>query len=153
MPSVNQVFLMGHITRDPQLKFLPSQTAVCEFGIAANRHWTKDGEKQEEVTFVDLVAFGKQAEVINQYCKKGDLFHLRGRLKYDTWEDKQTGAKRSKLSVVVEDFQLMGNRQAEGGSGERQPPRQTQRPQRPANDAPPRPFGEEKEFDPSDIPF
>lgn len=112
MPNVNKVMLMGNITRDPQLKVVGGGTSCCELGIAVNRVWNKDGEKREEVTFVDLTAWGKQAEVINQYVKKGDPFFVEGRLKFDTWEDKQ-GGKRSKLSVIVENFQLMGGKRGE----------------------------------------
>ena len=116
MPSFNKVHLIGNLTRDVQLKYLPSQTAVAEFGMAINRTYTKDGEKREEVTFVDCTAFGKQAEVLNQYVGKGRPLFVEGRLKYDTWEDKQGGGKRSKLSVVVENFQFLGTRDGDGGS-------------------------------------
>mgnify|MGYP001202585794 CR=1 FL=1 len=114
MPSVNRVILAGHLTRDPQSKQLPSQTTVTEFGLAMNRKFrTKDGDNREEVTFVDCAAFGKQAEVIQQYCQKGKAILVEGRLKLDQWEDKQ-GGKRSKLSVVVENFQFLGG--PDGGS-------------------------------------
>jgi single-strand DNA-binding protein len=113
MASFNKVLLMGNLTRDPQLKYLPSQTAVVEFGLACNRKWrTPQGENREEVTFVDCTAFGKQAETINQYCRKGKALFVEGRLKFDTWEDKQGGGRRSKLSVVVEGFQFVGGREA-----------------------------------------
>ena len=115
MASFNQVILMGNLTRDPQLKYLPSQMAVVEFGMAVNHKFrTKTGEDREEVLFIDCAAFGKQAEVIHQYCKKGKPIFVEGRLKYDTWEDK-SGAKRSKVSVVVENFQFLGARDG-GGS-------------------------------------
>src|SRR5256885_16982714 len=118
MPSFNKVLLMGNLTRDPQLKYLPSQTAVAEFGVACNRKFrTAQGEDREEVTFVDCAAFGKQAEVINQYMNKGKPIFIEGRLKYDQWEDKQGGGKRSKLSVVIENFQFVGSREGGGGSG------------------------------------
>jgi len=116
MASFNRVMLLGNLTRDPQLKFLPSQTPVAEFGLAMNRKFrTAQGEDREEVTFVDCSAFGRQAEVINQYCAKGKQIFIEGRLKLDTWEDKQGGGKRSKLSVVVENFTLLGGR--DGGQG------------------------------------
>src|SRR5580700_10430408 len=109
MRGFNKVILMGNLTRDPQLKYLPSQTAVVEFGLAMNRKWkTPQGEERDEVCFVDCSAFGKQAEVINQYCTKGKQLFVEGRLKYDQWEDKQGGGKRSKMSVVVENFQFLG---------------------------------------------
>jgi len=109
MASFNKVLLMGNLTRDPQLKYLPSQTAVVEFGIACNRKFrTANGEDKEEVTYVDITSFGKQAEVINQYFQKGKPIFIEGRLKFDSWEDKQGGGKRSKLTVVVENFQFVG---------------------------------------------
>jgi single-strand DNA-binding protein len=119
MASFNRVMLLGNLTRDPQLKFLPSQTQVCEFGLACNRKFkTAAGEDREEVTFVDITAFGRQAEVINQYCTKGKQIFIEGRLKFDQWEDKNGGGKRSKLTVVVENFQLLGGRDdARGGGG------------------------------------
>lgn len=116
MPNFNQVFLMGNVTRDPQLKQLPSEMTAAEFGLAVNRKYKmQDGEEREETCFVDCVAYGKQADVIGQYCEKGKPLFVQGRLKYDTWEDKQTGAKRSKLLVVVEHFQFVGARDG-GGS-------------------------------------
>src|SRR5688500_8242346 len=118
MASFNKVLLMGNLTRDPQLKYLPSQTAVAEFGLACNRKFrTANGEDREEVTFVDITAFGKQAEVINQYMTKGKPIFIEGRLKYDTWEDKQGGGKRSKLTVVIENFQFIGSPGGAGGGG------------------------------------
>jgi single-strand DNA-binding protein len=119
MASVNRVILVGNLTRDPQLKYLPSQTAVVEFGMAMNRKF-KDasGQDREEACFVDCSAFGRPAEVINQYCQKGKLLYIEGHLKFDQWEDKQGGGKRSKLRVVVENFQFLGGgRDAPGGGG------------------------------------
>ena len=119
MSSFNRVILMGNLTRDPQLKYLPSQTALVEFGVACNRTFTKDGEKVEEKTFVDCTAFGKQAEVINQHFQKGKPIHVEGRLKYDSWDDKNGGGKRSKLYVVVDGFQFVGkpSEPNQGGNG------------------------------------
>ena len=118
MASFNKVILLGNLTRDPQMKYLPSQTPVTEFGLACNRKFkTASGEQREEVTFVDCTAFGRQAEVLNQYCTKGRPLFIEGRLKYDTWEDKNGGGKRSKLTVVIENFQLLGGR-GEGPGGE-----------------------------------
>jgi single-strand DNA-binding protein len=115
MPSFNQVLLMGNVTRDPQVKTLPNGSQVADFGLAVNRKFrTAAGEDKEEVCFVDCAAFGKQAEVIAQYCTKGKPLFVQGRLKYDTWEDK-AGGKRSKLSVIVETFQFVGGRDG-GGS-------------------------------------
>jgi len=116
MASFNKVLLMGNLTRDPQLKYLPNQTAVAEFGIAMNRKFkAASGEDREEVTFVDITAFGKTGEVINQYFTKGKPIFIEGRLKYDQWEDKNGGGKRSKLNVIVENFQFVGGR--DGGTG------------------------------------
>src|SRR5688500_17299323 len=118
MASFNKVLLMGNLTRDVQLKYLPSQTAVAEFGLACNRKFrTANGEDREEVTFVDITAFGKQAEVLNQYMTKGKPIFIEGRLKYDQWEDKNGGGKRSKLTVVVDNFQFIGAPGGAGGGG------------------------------------
>jgi single-strand DNA-binding protein len=171
MASVNKVILVGNLTRDPQLKYLPSQTAVVEFGLAMNRKFkAASGEDREEVCFVDCNAFGRTAEVINQYCQKGKLLYVEGRLKLDEWEDKQGGGKRSKLRVVVENFQFLGGRDGGGGAGGggpdagdeqsrpagRPPQRSQQRPAPPpAEDSAPQepPMGDEKHFNDSDIPF
>ena len=96
MASFNQVILLGNLTRDPQLRYTPSQMAVCDFGIACNRKFKgADGQMREEVTFVDCTAWGKQADVINQWMTKGKPIFIQGRLKLDTWEDKNGGGKRS----------------------------------------------------------
>ena len=117
MASYNKVFLMGNLTRDPQVKHLPSQMVVAEFGLAVNRRYkTAAGEDKEEVAFVDCSAFGRQAETISQYCTKGKPIFVEGRLKFDTWDDKGGAGKRSKLTVVVENFQFLG-RAGEDGSG------------------------------------
>ena len=159
MASFNQVILLGNLTRDPQLKYLPSQTAVTEFGLACNRKFkSQSGEDREEVTFVDCSAFGKQAELINQYFTKGKPIFIQGRLKYDQWEDKQGGGKRSKLHVVVENFQFIGGRDGgaqreAGGEHDQRPPHRA--PQgRPQQGPPPeQPFPEEQQFKDDDIPF
>jgi single-strand DNA-binding protein len=118
MASFNKVILMGNLTRDPQLRYLPNNTAVCDFGLAVNRRWRdRDGNQHDEVCYVDLAAFGRQAEVINQYMSKGRPMLVDGRLKFDSWTG-QDGQKRSKLSVVVENFQFVGPREGAGsGSG------------------------------------
>src|SRR3954453_3546731 len=121
MANYNKIILVGNLTRDPQLKYLPSQMAVCEFGLAVNHKFrTKDGQDREEVLFIDCSCFGRGGEVINQYCQKGKQILVEGRLKYDSWEDKQGGGKRSKHSVTVDNFQLLGgpqDRQGGGGGG------------------------------------
>jgi single-strand DNA-binding protein len=102
MASYNRVILLGNLTRDPQLKYLPNNTAVCEFGLAVNRNYRdRDGNQREDTTFVDISAFGKPAETINQYMSKGRPLLVEGRLKFDSWTA-QDGGKRSKLSVVAE---------------------------------------------------
>jgi single-strand DNA-binding protein len=120
MASYNKVFLMGNVTRDPQVKQLPSQMVVAEFGLATNRKYKNAaGEDKEDVCFVDVTAFGRQAETISQYVTKGKPLFVEGRLKLDTWEDKKDGSKRSKLTVVLENFQFLpsGDRAAGGGQG------------------------------------
>ncbi len=118
MASFNRVILLGNLTRDPQVKFLPSQMQVAEFGLACNRKFkTASGEDRDETTFVDVTAFGKQAELINQYFTKGKPIFIEGRLKFDSWEDKNGGGKRSKLTVVVENFQFVGGRDDAAGGG------------------------------------
>src|SRR5438067_701476 len=172
MANFNKIILVGNLTRDPQLKYLPSQMAVVDFGLAVNHKFkTKTGEDHEEVLFIDCSCFGKGAEIINQYCTKGKPLLVEGRLKYDTWEDKQGGGKRSKHSVVVDNFQLMGGRQDSGGGVPYDPTAAEQsRPSRPPMNRPPQqarppaaaaqeaapaepPFGEEQQFSEDDIPF
>jgi len=169
MASFNKVILLGNLTRDPQLKYLPSQTAVAEFGIACNRKFkSAAGEDREEVTFVDITAFGKQAELINQYFTKGKPIFIEGRLKFDSWEDKQGGGKRSKLTVVLEGFQFIGGRDGGGGGGGRSqgyeggadegggpsaPPQRGPSRQAPSQPQAQPPFGDEQQFKDDDIPF
>jgi single-strand DNA-binding protein len=108
MSSYNRVVLLGNLTREPETKYLPDGTAVTDIGLAVNRHYTtKSGEKREEVTFVDISTWGRTAEIVGEYCKKGDPIHVEGRLKLDTWDDKTTGEKRYKLRVVGESVQLL----------------------------------------------
>ncbi len=106
--SVNKVLLMGNLTRDIELKHTPSDQAVATIGLAMNRRFrTKEGENREETTFVDCEAWGRTAEVMSQYLAKGRPVFIEGRLKLDQWEDRETGKKRSKLRVVVENFQFI----------------------------------------------
>ena len=108
MANFNKILLMGNLTRDPQLSYLPSQTAVVEFGLAVNRRWTgKDGQSRDETCFVDCRAFGRQAENINKYLSKGRAVFVEGRLTFDSWTA-QDGTKRSKHRVTVENFQFIG---------------------------------------------
>ena len=108
MANFNKVLLIGNLTRDPQLSYLPSQTAVVDFGLAVNRRWTgRDGTAKEETCFIDCRAFGKQAETINKYLSKGRPVFVEGRLNFDMWTA-QDGTKRSKHRVTVENFQFLG---------------------------------------------
>jgi len=114
MANFNKVILAGNLTRDPQLSYLPSQTAVVNFGLAINRQWKgQDGQMKQEVCFVDCRSFGKPAETINKYCKKGKPLLVEGRLTFDSWTGKD-GVKKSKLYVTAETFQFLGA----GGAGE-----------------------------------
>lgn len=117
MASYNKVILMGNLTRDPQLTYTSSNTAVCKFGLAVNRKWRdrNTGETKDETCFVDCTCFGRGGEVINQYMSKGKPIHVDGRLNFSQWEG-QDGTKRSKLDVVVENFQFVGGG---GGGGDR----------------------------------
>ncbi len=114
--SFNKVFLMGNLTRDIELKHTPSDQSVATIGIAVNRRYTtKDGEKREETTFVDCEAWGRTAEVMSQYLSKGRGVFIEGRLKLDQWDDRETGKKRSKLLVVIENFQFVDSKGGGGG--------------------------------------
>ena len=114
MASFNKVILAGHLTRDPELRYTPKGTAVAKIGLAVNRVWTTEtGEKKEEVSFIDIEAWGRQGEVIAQYMKKGRPLLIEGRLKLDTWEDKNTKQKQSKLKVVLEGFSFIDSKGGE----------------------------------------
>ena len=120
MANFNKVILIGYLTRDPQMSYLPSNTPVVELGMAVNRRFKKqDGEQVEEVTFVDLRLFGRRAEALNQYCKKGDPLMVEGRLHLDRWQDKE-GGNRSKMVVMIENFEFIGGRGGsdDGGAGD-----------------------------------
>jgi single-strand DNA-binding protein len=111
MASLNKVFLMGNLTRDPQLRFIDNGTPVAEFGLAVNRNWKdQSGASKEEVCFVDITVWGRRAEVVNEYLRKGRPVFVEGRLKFDTWEAKDGGGRRSKLRVVADNFQFIGGR-------------------------------------------
>ena len=120
MNGFNKVILAGNLTRDPELRYTPSGTAIAKFGLAINRKWKdQNGELRDETTFVDVDAFGKQAELIGQYMKKGSPLLVEGRLRLDQWEDKQTQQKRSRLGVVLEGMTFLGSGQSrEGGGGD-----------------------------------
>lgn len=161
MPNLNRVMLMGNLTRDPELRYLPNNTAVVNFGMAMNRRWRgQEGEQRDETTFVDCSAFARTAEVINQYLKKGRPIFVEGRLKYEQWQDRESGANRSRLSVVVENFQFIdsrgGDSAGEGGQyqavGAASPPVSTPADTRPVG-GPALEAEPHKAVDEADIPF
>jgi single-strand DNA-binding protein len=116
MASFNKVILAGNLTRDPELRYTPKGSAVAGFSLAVNRTWkTESGESKEEVSFIEVEAWGRQAEVIAQYMRKGRPLLIEGRLKQDTWEDKNTHQKQSKLKVVLETFSFIDSKGPEGG--------------------------------------
>ena len=131
MASLNKVQIIGNISRDPEVKYTAHGKAVTDLGVAINRSWKDDsGTKHEEVTFADVTLWGRLAEVAGDFCRKGGSVYIEGRLQMDTWEDKQSGQKRSKLRVVGENLQLLGSRRQEGQ--ENQPHRQQERQQPPS---------------------
>jgi single-strand DNA-binding protein len=121
MASLNKVLLIGNLTREPELRVTPKGTSVAQFGLAVNRKFKKeDGSDSEEVTYVDIEAWGKQAELVAKYLTKGSPAMVEGRLKFEQWEDKQSGQKRNKLKVILENVQFLGTRggaETEGGGG------------------------------------
>src|ERR1700739_1308780 len=126
MASFNKVILLGNLTRDPEVRYTPKGSAVCDLGIAVNRQYTLDsGEKREEVTYVDVVLWSRLAEIAGEYLKKGRPVFIEGRLQMDSWDDKQTGQKRTKLRVMGETMQLLGSRPSgaatEGGGESSRP--------------------------------
>lgn len=122
MSSFNRVLLLGNLTRDPETRYTPQGKAVCDIGLAVNRVSSlENGEKREEVTFVDVTLWGKTAEIAGQYLKKGRPVFIEGRLQMDTWDDKATGQKRSKLKVVGETLQLIGSPASESGNQSHRP--------------------------------
>ena len=143
MASLNKVFLIGNLTRDPELRMTPKGTAICTFGLAVNRQFRDDaGGTREETTFVDLEAWGKTGELVSKYLAKGSPAMVEGRLRFDSWESK-TGEKRNKLKVVVDNVQFLSSRGDSSGAGEgagaterRQaaPPREAAAQESPAND-------------------
>lgn len=125
MASYNKVILMGNLTRDPEVKFLPSGTAVANFGLAMNESYTdQQGERKDTTCFVDIEAWGRQAEVVGEYFTKGRPILIEGSLKYDSWET-EDGTKRNRLKVRLHRFQFVGGRRDEdemgGGYADAQP--------------------------------
>lgn len=141
MASFNKVILIGNLTRDPELKHLPKGTAICNISMAVNRRWkTEYGEEKDDVYFADCKSFGKQAEVLAQYLKKGHPLMIEGRLSREEWEDKQTGAKRTATRIIIEQFQFIR------GKDDNAEPVQRQRPAAAAPAAKP-------DLDADDLPF
>lgn len=119
MASLNKVLLMGNLTRAPELRYTPGGSAVCEFGLAMNRKFsTGNGQDKDETCFVDIVVWGKQAENCNRFLDKGAPAFIEGRLSYEQWQDRESGAKRSRLRVVAERVQFLGSRSQDGGDGD-----------------------------------
>jgi single-strand DNA-binding protein len=153
MASFNKVILVGNLTRDPELRYTPKGTAIAKIGMAVNRTWrTETGETKEEVTFVDVDVFGRTAENVSQYMRKGSPILIEGRLRLDTWDDKQTNQKRSKLGVVAETVQFLSSGRGGGEGGAPEAPRS-----RPAAAAPPPPpaadSGADDPAGDDDVPF
>jgi single-strand DNA-binding protein len=156
MANLNRVLLIGNLTRDPELRYTPKGTAVTEIGLAVNRIYSgEDGEKKEETTFVDVTLWARQAEIAGQYLRKGRPVFIEGRLQLDTWDDKQTGQKRSRLRVVAENLQLLGSRQESEGSSSFSSPSPAPRrgPSAPAPPPKPEPRDPDLDAEPDDIPF
>ena len=156
MASFNKDILAGNLTRDPELRYTPKGLAIAEIRLAINRKWTgEDGQKREDVVFVDVDSFGKQAELIGQYFRKGSPILVEGRLKLDQWDDKQTGQKRSKLGVILESLSFLdsGNRDAAAGDGAPAPSAPAARPARPAATAPAAEPGMDEPPQGDDVPF
>jgi single-strand DNA-binding protein len=139
MANLNKVLLLGNLTRDPELRYTPKGTAVADIALAINRVWNNEqNQRQEETTYVDITLWGRQAELAQQYLTKGRGCFVEGRLQMDTWEDKATGQKRSKLKVVAENLQFLpdgkggpgGGTPSNGGGGYPARPAQAQAPQR-----------------------
>ncbi len=154
MANLNKVMLIGNLTRDPELRYTPKGTAVADIGLAINRVWNNDqGQKQEETTFVDITLWGRQAELAQQYLSKGRGVYVEGRLQMDTWDDKETGKKRSKLKVIGENLQFMpdGKGAAGGGGGGQQAARPQSQRSGPPQGASAAPADDTQEED--DIPF
>ncbi|MEY2503068.1 MAG: single-strand DNA-binding protein [Verrucomicrobiota bacterium] len=148
MASFNKVILLGNLTRDPEVRYTPKGTAVTDLGLAVNRTYTADnGEKREEVTFVDVTFWGRTAEVAGEYLKKGRPVFVEGRLQLDSWDDKTSGQKRTKLKVIGENMQMLGAPRGGGGGGDEDGGPRSNRPAPPPKAAvPPAPDDDEIPF-------
>ena len=154
MANLNKVLLMGNLTRDPEVRYTPKGTAVTELGIAVNRIYTgENGEKREEVTFVDVTVWGRTAENVGEYLKKGRPVFIEGRLQLDSWEDKQSGQKRNKLKVVADNVQFLGARGGGGGGPEESDEAPRSRASGGTRTAPPPKGSGPAEPDDDEIPF
>jgi single-strand DNA-binding protein len=155
MASFNKVILVGNLTRDPELRYTPKGTAIAKIGVAVNRVWTNEaGEKKEEVTFVDVDVFGRTAENVGQYMRKGRPILIEGRLRLDQWDDKQTGQKKSKLGVVAETVQFLGSPGGgEGGGGGGAPAARPARPPAATSTPPAEPTEGDGPPESDDVPF
>jgi single-strand DNA-binding protein len=153
MASFNKVILLGNLTRDPEVRYTPKGTAVTDLGLAVNRTYTADnGEKREEVTFVDVTFWGRTAEVAGEYLKKGRPVFVEGRLQLDSWDDKQSGQKRTKLKVIGENMQMLGAPRGAGGGGGGGGDEEGSSASRPSRSAPP-PKAAPSAPDDDEIPF
>lgn len=154
MASFNKVILAGNLTRDPELRYTPKGMAVANIGLAVNRTWkSESGEMKEEVSFIDIEAWGRQAEVIAQYMRKGRPLLIEGRLKLDTWEDKNTHQKQSKLKVVLEGFSFIDSNRPDGAAPGGEAPRRPL-PPRPGQAQPSSPDAEAPSAEgDDDVPF
>ncbi len=154
MANLNKVMLIGNLTRDPELRVTPKGTAICTFSLAVNRKFKDEsGGEREEVTYVDIEAWGKAGENISKYCTKGRPLFVEGRLRLDQWEDKNTKEKRSRMKVVCENFQFLGSGggRGEGGGGEGGESRSYS--PAPRASAPSRPAPAQQENLDEDVPF
>lgn len=116
MTSLNKVLLIGNLTKDPELRYTQSGLAVCDVRLAVNRRFqSQNGETKDETCFLDVTVFGKRGEAFSRFFQKGKPVYIEGRLKHDTWDDKQTGQKRSKITVIAEDWQFVGPAQQGAG--------------------------------------
>ncbi len=138
MASLNKVFLLGNLTRVPELRYTPSGAAVCEFGLAVNRKYVANNQEKDEICFVNIVVWGKQGESCQRYLEKGSAAMIEGRLQFDQWDDRETGKKRSTLRVVAERVQFISGRRDSGGqqSEGQQAPQQAGGYQKPNGNAP-----------------
>lgn len=153
MANLNRVLLIGNLTRDPEIRYTPKGTAVADIGLAINRVLnTEEGERREEVTYVDVVLWARLAEIADQYLKKGRPVFIEGRLQLDSWDDKQTGQKRSRLRVVAENMQLLGSRSESETAASTTTPRRSPGPAAPAP-RPQQPKDPDLDAEPDDIPF